>query len=179
MLELVCVGRKGCLALGTMASPPQHGELVAPKLQPCTPCSHGGDQLSRPLCLLPGPCFTPSLLSGLRQAPCSLLGCGAGASSPAQGLWLPNQAPGGPEDAQVDVRGGQSHAGRESWFHQTCWIWKRRASGYLMACFEYSPWGWSQALEHVHVLINCISLSNMTHAQPEQAWRSCPFQARL
>lgn len=100
--------RKGCLALGTMASSPQPSELVAPKLQPY---SRGGNPLSCPLCLLPRPCFSPPLLSGLRQAPCSLLGCGAGASSPAQGLWLLNQAAGGPEDAQADVRGGPSHIG--------------------------------------------------------------------
>lgn len=80
-----------------------------------------------PLCLLPRPCFSPSLLSGLRQAPCSLLGFGAGAPSPAQGLWLLNQAPTGSEDAQADVRGGQSHTGQESWFCQRCWIWKGRA----------------------------------------------------
>lgn len=99
LLELVCVGGKGCLALGTMARSPQHSELLAPKLWPCTPCSHSGDHLSCPLCLFPRLYLNPSLLSGLRG---TLLSAGvwSRSSSPAQGLWLLNQAPVGPEDAQ-------------------------------------------------------------------------------
>lgn len=48
-----------------------------------------------------------------------------------------------------------------------------------MACFENLPLGWSQTLEHVHVLINHISLSNMTQAQPEQPLRDRPGGAAL
>lgn len=48
-----------------------------------------------------------------------------------------------------------------------------------MTCFENLPLGWSQALERVHVLINRIFLSNMTHAQPEQPSRDRPGGAAL
>lgn len=84
------------------------------------------------LCPLPRPCLSPFLLGGLRQATCPLL-CvasrvGAGAPSPALGLWLLNQAPKVLEDAQAEgVVGGYSHTGRESWFQQRCWVWKGKA----------------------------------------------------